>query len=396
MNFKWRYLIWFAKDVVKARRDGNIAPKPIYLIGQGVAGAGKSTVINLVSKRRSLFMRQEGDDIGQPYIIKTAFTGTAASNIDGQTLHSSFAFNFDNKHYSLNDKTRDEKRTLFKNLKLIIIDEVSMVKSDMLYQLDIKLQEIKERVGIAFGGVSLIVFGYLLKLRPVLGAFPFEKPKNPNFHATFDINNSWEKFQVLNLNINYRQGKDKQYADILNRIRVGKMTDEDVALLKSRVRPKNHPDLKDVSLYIVPTRKTCAKYSEDYLNSKVEQEIILKAIHCNATKKSFKPFIEKKEGAIGTTSFLDVIRVKIGSKFILIHNIDTADGVTIGQLGVLVHVIDTTDSKPDKLIANLQNKEVGVENRKIYPNLAKRYPSAVIIEKVSLSYSIWKKGGFVG
>ena len=56
----------------------------------------------------------------------------------------------------------------------------------------------------------------------------------------------------------------------------------------------------------------------------------------------------KKEGAIGTISFLDVIRVKTGSKVILIHNIDTADGLTNGQLGVLVHIIYATDSKPDK------------------------------------------------
>ena len=67
---------------------------------------------------------------------------------------------------------------MFKNLKLIIIDEVSMVKADMLYQLDLKLQELKERVGIPFGGVSIMLLGDILQLRPVLGAFIFEKPKN--------------------------------------------------------------------------------------------------------------------------------------------------------------------------------------------------------------------------
>ena len=60
-----------------------------------------------------------------------------------------------------------------------------MVKSDMLYQLDLKLQELKERVGVPFGGVSILTLGDMLQLRPVLGAFAFEKPKNPEFHATF-------------------------------------------------------------------------------------------------------------------------------------------------------------------------------------------------------------------
>ena len=70
----------------------------------------------------------------------------------------------------------------------------------------------------------------------MLGSFPFEKPKNKEFHATFHLNNRWEMFKVLNLEKNHRQGKDKAYADILNRIRVGKMTEEDVLFLKQRVR----------------------------------------------------------------------------------------------------------------------------------------------------------------
>merc|ERR1711942_450347 len=108
--------------------------------------------------------------------------------------HTSFGFTFDNKHYSLSDKTRDEKRSLFKNLKIIIIDEVSMVKSDMLYQLDLKLQELKEKVGVPFGGVSILAFGDMLQLRPVMGSYIFEKPKNQKFHATFRMDNRWEKF----------------------------------------------------------------------------------------------------------------------------------------------------------------------------------------------------------
>ena len=59
----------------------------------------------------------------------------------------------------------------------------------MLYQLDLKLQELKERVGTPFGGVSIVLFGDMLQLRPVLGAFAFEQPKNPEFHATFALDN---------------------------------------------------------------------------------------------------------------------------------------------------------------------------------------------------------------
>ena len=59
-----------------------------------------------------------------------------------------------------------------------------MVKADMLYQLDLKLQEIKERVGVPFGGVSIFYFGDLFQLKPVMGAFIFDRIYNPEFHAT--------------------------------------------------------------------------------------------------------------------------------------------------------------------------------------------------------------------
>ena len=389
-------VIKYSRDIVKARRDGNTEPSPIYTMVHGGAGAGKSTVIHLLAKWSHHILSQSGDNEECPYVLKTAFTGTAASNIEGQTLHTSFSFNFDNKHYSLSDKKRDEKRAVFKNLKLLVIDEVSMVKADMLYQLDLKLQELKEMVGTPFGGVSIILFGDMLQLRPVLGAFPFEKPKNPEFHATFALDNRWEKFEVLNLEVNHRQGKDKEYAEILNRMRIGMMTDDDIEKLKTRVRPKGHSDLKEVDLHIVPIRKTCAKFNYEYLVSLKGPEIILKASHYHSTKKTFKPFIEGKEGAIGNTSFIDEIKVKIGAKIIIIHNIDTGDGLTNGQLGILTDIINTTDGKPDKLIVTLQKVDVGSENRKKFPNIARKYPNSVIIEKASINYSIRKKGGIVG
>ena len=89
-------------------------------------------------------------------------------------------------------------------------------------------------------------------------------------------------------------------------------------------------------------------------------------------------------------------RLLFGVRNILIHNIDTGDGLTNGQLGILTNIIYTTDGKPDKLIVNLQKSGVGLQNRNRFPNIARKFPNSVIIEKVSISYSIRKKGGIVG
>ena len=103
--------------------------------------------------------------------------------------------------------------------------------------------------------------------------------------------------------------------------------------------------MKDVSLFIVATRKTCDKYNKRFLNTLKGELITSKASHYHATQRVFKPFIEHKEGAVGPTSFIDELNLKLGAKLIIIHNIDTADGLTNGQLGVLVAVIRTKDGK---------------------------------------------------
>ena len=67
------------------------------MVVQGGAGSGKSTVIDILSQQVERILRFPGDHPDHPYCIKAAFTGTAAANIKGQTLHSAFSFSFGNE-----------------------------------------------------------------------------------------------------------------------------------------------------------------------------------------------------------------------------------------------------------------------------------------------------------
>jgi hypothetical protein len=82
----------------------------------------------------------------------------AASNIEGQTLHTAFKFKFGNDYKSLSDKNRDLQRDYFKNVEVIIIDEISMMKSCQLYHLHLRLCELKQNERV-MGGVCVIMFG---------------------------------------------------------------------------------------------------------------------------------------------------------------------------------------------------------------------------------------------
>ena len=197
------------------------------------------------------------------------------------------------------------------------------------------------------------------------------------------------------LEVNHRQGDDKPYAELLNRIRVGRQTIEDIQLLRTRVRPPKHPDLKDASLYIVCKRKDCARINAEYLNSQGGEPITMKAIHHHATQKNYKPYIEPKEGAVATTAFINELQLKIGAKVMVIHNVDTTDSLTNGQLGVLIATIKTKKGEIDKLVIKLNVKTAGMQNRSKHPSLALRYPDCVIIERVSNQYTLRKKSGDV-
>ena len=96
----------------------DILPAPLYLVVIGSAGTGKSHIIYIVSQWCEIILKTEGDNIDHPYCIRVAVTGTAASSIDGQTLHSAFKFEFGNEFTSLNDKYRDLYRILLRNLVL--------------------------------------------------------------------------------------------------------------------------------------------------------------------------------------------------------------------------------------------------------------------------------------
>ena len=89
-----------------------------------------------------------------------------------------------------------------------------MVKVDTLYQIDVRLREIKG-VSRPFGGVSMILLGDPLQLRPVRGSYPWEEPKNEKYRRVHQIEPIWDKFLPVILRTNHRQGSDREFSDIV-------------------------------------------------------------------------------------------------------------------------------------------------------------------------------------
>ena len=101
--------IKFAQHLRMSRKGKIASPEGPLMMVHGGAGSGKSTVINVISQYIHKILRKDGDDPDCHYVLLAAFTGSAASNISGQTLHTLFSFNFGAGYQSLNDQARGKK-----------------------------------------------------------------------------------------------------------------------------------------------------------------------------------------------------------------------------------------------------------------------------------------------
>ncbi len=217
----------------------------------GEAGTGKSTFLDYVRKKTT------------KRFVVLAPTGIAAVNSGGQTIHSFFKFPprlIQKEHIYRAPGTRD----IFHGLDLLIVDEVSMVRADLLDGVDYALRinrerdrrknwDRRDRRNLPFGGVQVVLFGDLFQLPPVVGkdmAWLYgERYETPYFFSADAFKEM--RFDMFTLTKNYRQ-RDHRFVALLNKIRDRTLSSEDLQLLNTRVDPKGAELSKDC-IRLVPT-----------------------------------------------------------------------------------------------------------------------------------------------
>ena len=278
---------------------------------------------------------------------------------------------------------------------MLIVDEFSMMKSDILYRIHLRLREVTQ-INKDFGGVSVFLFGDPAQLKPVLGRYIFEAPNCPDYKLAYGdgTESLWRSFEVINLEENHRQGKDRIYANMLNRIRLGKQNKEDLQILKSKVRPKGHPDLKD-ALFISAMVKPVACFNEHALNMLQGKLYVSRATHIQAMTKSYKPKIDKITGRIGDTQYVDELNIKIRARVMLIFNIDVSDLLCNGSMGTIIGIEENQKGIVIALIIKFDNPAAGNEARKQNPMMTMKYPDGTLIKKKEQDYSLARNKGLI-
>lgn len=212
-----------------ARKYVEQTNKNIFLTGK--AGTGKTTFLkNLVKtlKKRHVVL---------------APTGVAALNAEGQTIHSFLQLDFDPyiPGHKLNFKRfRRSKLDIIRSLDLIIIDEISMVRADVLEQIDKVLRRIRYRYSNRpFGGVQMLLIGDLSQLPPVMPENEWqllsEYYQTPYFFSSL----AWQmsQFHTIELDHIYRQS-DREFINILNHLRENHITQNITNALNARYSPE--------------------------------------------------------------------------------------------------------------------------------------------------------------
>ena len=226
--------------------------KNVFITGR--AGTGKSTLLNYFC-----------DNTDKKAVI-LAPTGVAAINVGGQTIHSFFGFKPDVTPSSVRKKIRDEKKNLYKKLETIVIDEISMVRADLLDCMDKFLRLNGPDEKLSFGGVQMIFIGDLYQLPPVVTSHEREIFRGhyatPYFFgakvfAELDM-------EFVELEKIYRQ-KDDEFIRLLNAIRNRTVSDDDLSLLNQRVDPGFAAPPDDFFIHLTSTNEQANRINDEQL-----------------------------------------------------------------------------------------------------------------------------------
>ncbi len=287
----------------------------------GKAGTGKSTLLrHLISS------------IEKKYIL-LAPTGIAALNIGGQTIHSFFGFSF--RPYLPLDRDLPnlaEKIELLRQLDIIIIDEISMVRADVMNAIDLTLKKFLKN-DRPFGGKQMLFVGDLLQLPPVIDSKNQSEVQimRENYATEFFFSAKvFEQFEVnvIELQKVYRQ-EQTDFVKILNNIRVNQINDADLLRINSRYI--NGYKLSQADSIITLTTK----------NDKVSLINLQKLDEINKAEHSFKAkmtgtFLNDRNNKKHPTD--EVLKLKEGAQIIFVKN-DTEKKWVNGTIGK-VHSIE--------------------------------------------------------
>lgn len=320
----------------------------------GKAGTGKSTFLRHIvenTKKRTVVL---------------APTGIAAVNAGGVTLHSFFHLPFkpllpDDPELQIRNlrqrlKHTAEQQKLIRELELIVIDEVSMVRADIIDFIDKVLRLYSGRFREPFGGKQLLLVGDIFQLEPVVTSDMRDifRDLYPNLY--FFSAKVFRDFALVPIELRkvYRQS-DRLFIGMLDRMRLGAVSAEDIAMLNSRVDPEaSSPERqKEFTMTLAPKRDTVDAINTSRLGR------LKRKLH------TFHGEIRDKfpENSLPVPL---VLELKVGAQVVFVRN-DPEKRWVNGTIGKIHSISENS------LEVELENGQIHTITREVWENVSYRY-----------------------
>jgi ATP-dependent exoDNAse (exonuclease V) alpha subunit len=309
-----------------------------HLFITGKAGTGKSTLLDYFRKQ------------SKEKLVVLAPTGVAALNVAGETIHSFFAFwpNISLKEAAHLGKTVGRRRKLYKELSTLVIDEISMVRSDFLDCVDVFLKNARKSEK-PFAGIRLICFGDLYQLPPVVRREEYnellqvyESEYFFSSHVFKDLlSANPSQLEFLELEKIYRQ-TDQKFIDFLNAIRNKSIKHQELLSLNQRLIDADLEALPEKAIILTATNRLAESINLEKLK-RLESEI-----------HSFDGLVtgEFERSAYPTDELLNL---KTGARVMMVNN-DSQDRWVNGSMGTI------TAFKQNEKCPDLKTVEVKLDS----------------------------------
>lgn len=325
--------------------------RSLFLTGR--AGTGKST-----------FLRYICANTKKKHVV-LAPTGIAAINAGGVTLHSFFKIpfhpilptdtKFSEKNIRETLKYTGAKRKIIREVDLIIIDEISMVRADIIDFVDKVLRIYTRNHHEPFGGKQVLFVGDIYQLEPVVKEEDRQllRPFYPSFYF-FDAK-VFKEMQLVSIELKkvYRQ-TDSHFINLLDKIRVNQVNGYDLSILNQRVGQQAQQDTDELSITLSTRRDTVDYINEQRLEDLPGDNVVVQGELTGEFPESSLP-----------TSLL--LEIKVGAQVMFIKN-DMDHRWVNGTLGVIT-AIDTTDDADSILTVMTEKGEEFEVERDYWSNM---------------------------
>lgn len=290
------------------------AGRSVFLTGK--AGTGKSTLLTHM-------LAQLGDSA-----MVVAPTGVAALNVGGITIHRLFGYPSTVTVEGVRSGEFEPKRKkleVLRELRMLVIDEISMVRADLLDCIDESLRKYGPDSSQPFGGVQMVFVGDLYQLPPVVldGEVEYfvERYGSPFFFGSDALRDF--DFELVELSKIYRQ-HDDDFIQVLNRVRDNTVRDDDFDLLNSRLDKEFKPGSDEFFITLTTTNRKADQVNSSQLEQLESQEFMSAAqIKGDFAESSYPTAVE--------------LRFKVGAQVMLLVNDDGMAYVN-GSIGVIEQV----------------------------------------------------------